>query len=114
MINNLGMDTIEISDGSFISIVSNEKNNIFWKEVYLNVGTEVIFIGSLFTHRDVINYNDNYIGIMSVTRDENNIPTFKVKKIYDIKNRELIMGTSEELLDFYENEFLHERVIRPL
>ena len=35
-------------------------------------------------------------------------------KIFDIINREYIIGTGEELLEFYQFEFLNERQIKTL
>lgn len=114
MINYLGTDIININEEEKIVITSNEKNNLFWKEVYFVSGQENYFVGSCFTHKDVIDHNDLYIAILSIEHDKDNNPVFKVKKIFDIINREYIMGTGEELLEFYQFEFLNERQIKTL
>lgn len=113
MINYLGKDVININDKERIVIDANEKNNIFWKEVYFETECGKSFIGSYFTHRDILDYNDLYIAIIAVEYDNNN-PIFRIKKIFDIINREFIMGSQEELLEFYQNEFLTERIVRSL
>ena len=90
MINVLGEDKSPISDNESLVTVYNEKNNIFWREAYYECDGERFFIISYFYE------------------DENGRHIISVRKIFDMKNKALIPGSSEELQRFYLDNILNQ------
>lgn len=103
MINIYGEDRFYISDNESLIIVYNEKNNIFWNETYFECNGERIFIGSYFKGKELVDWNKFYIAIFTRKKEDDGSYTPIFKKIFDIRNRVLIHGSSEELLDYYNN-----------
>jgi hypothetical protein len=109
MINVLGEDKSPISDNESLVTVYNEKNNIFWREAYYECDGERFFIISYFYEGQVkIKFMPDYIVVFTGKCNENGRYIISVRKIFDMKNKALIPGSSEELQGFYLDNILNQ------
>ena len=109
MINILGEEKTSISDNESIVTVYCEKNNLHWIEEYYECDGERSFITSCFYKGQVkIEIKPNYIVVFTGKCNENGRYIISVRKIFDMKNKALIPGSSEELQRFYLDNILNQ------
>ena len=105
-----GKEEISINENESMVIETKGEDGYKWKEVTYKSTQDEIFVGSYFTYnysssREWMEYNENYIALLAVYTFGYEISDTKVKKIFDINNKQLIDGSKEELLEIYNREF---------
>lgn len=110
IVHSYGKEEISINDKEKIIIETKSEDGYEWKEVEYKSADDEIHIGSYYTYNysssnEWMEYNENYIILLVVYKYGYENSDTQVKKIFDIKSKQLIKGTQEELLEIYNQEF---------
>lgn len=106
----LGKSTIPLNEKESIILEERSQDGYEWNEVTFKTGEEEYYIGSYYTYnysssREWMEYNSDLIVLMTIYTAGYEISDPEVNKMFDIKNRQLVKGTKEELMDCYNSSF---------
>ena len=111
VVHSYGKEKISINESSSIIIETKSEEGYEWKEVFFKTnGEEEIGIGSYYTYnysssREWMQYNDNVIALLAIYTYGYEVSDTYVQVIFDIKSKQLIKGSQEELVKIYNQEF---------
>lgn len=101
---------IEINEKNSIIIESKGEEGYTWDEVTFKSEEGEVSIGAYYTYnysssREWMEYNSNYIVLLSIYMDGYEPCDTEIKKLFDVNSRRFIEGSQEELFEYYNQEF---------
>lgn len=106
--HSLGNNVIALNDEDSIIVERKSEDGYVWDEVTFKTGEESINIGSYSVYnydssKDWMEYNSDFIFLMTKRTCGYDTHSPQVIKLFDIKSRQLVGGSQEELMKIYNN-----------
>ena len=109
IVRSYGKEEILINENKIIIIETKEEDGYEWKEVTYKSNDE-IKIGSYYTYNytssiEWMEYNDDYIVLLIIHKGGHVNSKTLIKKMFNIKLKQFVYGSQEQLLEVYNKSF---------
>lgn len=110
VVHSLSKNEIAVNDEDSIIVEGKSEDGYFWNEVTFKSGEEKFYIGSYYTYNyssshEWMEYNSDFIVLMVIYTYEYEVSEAQVNKLFDIKSKQFMNGTQDELIESYNNSF---------
>ena len=117
VLHKLKTNVIELNDIDSIIVDEYFEEGYKWNDITYKSGNNKYYIGSYSTYnysssREWMEYNSEIIVLMRISTYGYEISDPEVIKMFDIKSKQFISGTKEELYDYYKNKIKKNNKIK--
>lgn len=109
VVSCIGKEKIRINENEFILKENYVDDGYEWINVKYKYDKNIVQIGAYYIYNystsiEWMSYNENYIALVAMYTGYGASNNLKVKKLFDIRSKQFIDGSREELLEIYYRE----------